>query len=48
MVFREKVLVFRQAGALPPPALEDLLKQVKELDMDEVRAKIASHEAEAH
>lgn len=47
MVFREGVLVFRQAGALPPPALEDLLKQVKELDMDEVRAKVAAHEAEA-
>lgn len=44
MVFREKVLVFRQPGALPPAALEDLLTQVKALDMDEVRAKIAEHQ----
>ena len=43
MVFREKVLVFRQPGALPPAALNDLLTQVKALDMDEVRAKVAEH-----
>ncbi len=47
MVFREEVLVFRQAGALPPQALEDLIGQVKELDMDDVRSKIADAEAEA-
>ena len=39
MVFRDQILVFRQAGALPAPAFEDLLKQVKELDMDEVRRR---------
>ncbi|MDO5672680.1 MAG: thioredoxin [Actinomycetaceae bacterium] len=38
MIFREGVLVFREAGALPAAALEDLIKQVKDLDMDEVRA----------
>ena len=43
-VFREKVLVFRQPGALPPAALNDLLTQVKALDMDEVRAKVAEHQ----
>lgn len=41
MAFREGVLVFNQAGALPPAALEDLVSQVKELDMDEVRKQIA-------
>jgi thioredoxin 1 len=40
MVFREKVLVFAQPGALPAPALEDLLTQVKALDMEEVQKKV--------
>ena len=48
MVFREKVLLFSQAGALPPAALEDLLTQVKGLDMDEVHAEIAKQQAEAN
>ena len=39
--FREGVLVFSQPGALPPAALEDLVTQVKALDMDEVRKQIA-------
>ena len=47
MIFRDNILVFRQAGALPPPALEDLLTQVKALDMDEVRAEIAERGDEA-
>jgi len=42
MAFREGVLVFNQAGALPPAALEDLITQVKALDMDAVRAEIAT------
>lgn len=41
MVFRDQILLFRQAGALPPDALEDLIQQVRALDMDEVRAKMA-------
>lgn len=41
MVFREKVLVFRQSGALPEAALRELLEKVKTLDMDEVKADIA-------
>lgn len=45
MVFRDGVPVFRQAGALPAAALKSLLEQVSELDMDEVRAKIAEHSA---
>lgn len=42
MAFRQGVLVFNQAGALPPAALEDLITQVKALDMDAVRAEIAA------
>lgn len=37
MVFREQIQLYSQPGALPPAALEDLLEQVKGLDMDEVR-----------
>jgi thioredoxin 1 len=42
MVFREKVLVFSQPGALPAAALSDLIAQVQSLDMDEVHATIAA------
>ncbi|APA97622.1 thioredoxin [Nocardia seriolae] len=45
MAFREGVLVFAQPGALPPAALEDLVTQVKALDMDEVRKQIAEQES---
>lgn len=41
MAFREGVLVFAQPGALPASALEDLVGQVKALDMDEVRKQLA-------
>ena len=41
MVFREGVLLYNRAGALPGAALEDLIAKVKELDMDEIRAEIA-------
>ncbi|MRH89945.1 thioredoxin [Nocardia sp. SYP-A9097] len=47
MAFREGVLVFAQPGALPPAALEDLIGQVKELDMDEVRKQLAEQQAQA-
>ncbi|RVW09183.1 thioredoxin [Prescottella agglutinans] len=42
MAFRDGILVFNQAGALPPAALEDLITQVKALDMDAVREEIAA------
>ncbi|PFG42620.1 thioredoxin [Isoptericola jiangsuensis] len=42
MAFREGVLVFNQAGALPGPALKQVVDAVKGLDMDEVRAQIAA------
>ena len=47
MAFREGILVFRQAGVLPPEALQTLIDQVKGLDMDDVKAQVAaSHQAE--
>jgi len=47
MAFRDGVLVFRQPGALPAPALEQLISAVRELDMDDVRRQLATHETEA-
>ena len=44
MAFREGILVFNQAGALPAPALEELITAVKGLDMDDVRAQIAKQD----
>ncbi len=45
MAFREQILVFSQPGALPAPALEDLIGQIKDLDMDDVRRKMAEAQA---
>ncbi len=42
MAFREGVLVFSQPGALPPQALDRLIASVRGLDMDEVRASLAT------
>jgi thioredoxin 1 len=47
MAFRDGILVFRQAGALPAPALEELIGAVRGLDMDDVRRKVAEQEATA-
>lgn len=47
MAFRDGVLLFAQPGALPAPALEDLITKIKDLDMDEVRAQIAAESATA-
>ena len=43
MVFRDQVLLYAQAGALPGAALEELITKVQELDMDDVRRQIAEH-----
>jgi thioredoxin len=40
MIFREKILVFAHPGALQAAMLDDLLEQVKALDMHDVRAKV--------
>ena len=45
MVFREKVILFQQAGALPASALEQVLARTKTLDMAEVRKEIAERNA---
>jgi thioredoxin 1 len=48
MAFRDGILVFAQPGALPAAALEQVVTAVKDLDMDEVRAKVAEHEGAQH
>ena len=45
MVFREKVIIFSQPGALPGSALEEIITKASELDMDKIRAEIAAEEA---
>ena len=40
MIFRDGILLFEQAGALPAPVLEELIGKVRALDMDEVRREI--------
>ncbi|HYT85035.1 MAG TPA: thioredoxin domain-containing protein, partial [Burkholderiales bacterium] len=47
MLFREKVILFSQAGALPSSALEQVITQGKALDMATVRKEIAEREAGA-
>lgn len=42
MVFREQVILYSEAGALPAAALEQLIVQVRGLDMEQVRADIAA------
>ncbi len=47
MAFRDGILVYSQAGAMPPAVLEDLVTKVKGLDMNAVRAQIAQRKAAA-
>src|SRR6266478_80606 len=47
MIFRDKVLLFAQPGALPQNVLEDLVKKARELDMDVVRAEVAKQQQQA-
>lgn len=42
MVFRDGVLLFNQAGALPAAALEELIQAVRDLNMDEIRKEVES------
>ena len=44
MGFREGILVFRQAGALPPAGLEQVIEGIKGLDMDDVRAQLEAQQ----
>ena len=41
MAFRDGILVFRRAGALPPAALDKLVAQLRALDMDDIRRRVA-------
>ena len=45
MAFRDGILLYAQPGALPAPALADLIDQVKKLDMDAVREEVAKQQA---
>ena len=45
MIFRDGILLFEQAGALPAAALEELIGKVRALDMDEVRREIEKRKA---
>lgn len=47
MAFRDGILVFEQAGALPAAALEKLIEAVRGLDMEDVRRRVAEDEAVA-
>ena len=44
MIARDGIVVYAQAGALPEPALEELIGKARELDMDEVRRQIAKEQ----
>jgi len=44
MAFREGILIFSQAGALPARSLEELIGKVRELDMEQVHAALADEE----
>ena len=44
MAFRDQVLLYAQPGALPAPALEQLIEKIEKLDMDEVHRQIAEQE----
>jgi thioredoxin 1 len=46
MVFRDQILLYSQPGALQAPMFEELLKKVRELDMDDVRAEVAKAKSE--
>jgi len=45
MIFRDQVIIFAQAGALPESSFRQLLAKAKDLDMDEVRGQIAAQQA---
>src|SRR6266481_5315655 len=47
MIFRDKVLLFAQPGALPQNVLEEIVKKARELDMEKVRAEVAKQGAQS-
>lgn len=47
MIFREQIILFSQPGAMPAAQLEDIIKQVRELDMAAVRKDIEEQQQKA-
>ena len=47
MLFRERVMLFGQPGAMPAAGIDSVIEQAKALDMDKVRAEIAEAEAQS-
>ncbi len=47
MAIRDGVVLYSQAGALPQPALENLVQAIRDVDMEDVRRKIAEGQTEA-
>ena len=47
MIFRDKIIIFAQPGALPAAALEQVIEKAKALDMNEVRREIEKEQANA-
>lgn len=46
MAFRDGVLLYREAGALPAPQFEELINAVKNVNMEEVRAELAKQQSD--
>lgn len=46
MIFREKIIIFSQAGALPEGSFRQVIEKAKELDMDEVKKQVAEQAAQ--
>jgi thioredoxin 1 len=47
VVIKDKVILYAQPGALPEPTLDDLIRQAREVDMDQVKAELAAGTAPA-
>lgn len=47
MAFRDGILLFNQPGALPTAQLDELIKQLREVDMEKVRAEVARQETQS-
>jgi len=45
MIFRDKIIIFSEAGALPESAFRELVKKAGELDMEEVRRQVAEQQS---
>lgn len=48
MIFRDGILIFSQPGALPAPALDEIIGKVQDLDMDDIRKQIAEETSKSN